>query len=65
MGLQHHIMANKKVLSLQLRKLFDALYRRLHAAGIGTTIRKTPILTYEDENQSLATDMQQFLTTVN
>ena len=27
------------------------LYRKLHAAGIGITIKKTPVLTSEDENQ--------------
>jgi hypothetical protein len=34
---------------LPLQNLLDALYRKLHAAGVGTTSKKTPVLTMEDE----------------
>ena len=36
---------------LQLQKFFDALYRKLYPTGIGTIIKKTPVLNSEDEIQ--------------
>ena len=36
---------------LELRNLLDALYRKLHAAGIGTSSKKTAGLTTEDEDK--------------
>ena len=65
MGIQRHIrQATKSSVNLltdpeflQLRNLLDALYRKLHAAEIGTTIKKTPVLTSEDENQLWALEV--------
>ena len=34
-----------------MQNLLDALICKLHAAGVGTTIKKTPVLTSEDVNQ--------------
>ena len=59
LGIQRHMRQTQKssvnLLEdpefLQLQNLLDALYRKLHAAGIGTTSKKTPVLTIDDENQ--------------
>ena len=57
MGIQRHIRLQTKTPVnlitdtefLQLRNLLDALYRKLHSSGVGTSIKKTPVLTDEDE----------------
>ena len=57
MGIQRHIRLQKQstinLVSdpefLPLRNLLDSLYRKLHSAGIGTSVKKTEVLSDEDE----------------
>ena len=59
MGIQRHIRQITKspinLLSdaefLQLRNLLDTLYRKLHQAGVGTSTKRTPVLSPEDEDK--------------
>ena len=59
MGIQRHIRLqnqfNINLMSdpefLPLRNLLDSLYRKLHSAGIGTSVRKTEVLDDEDEEK--------------
>ena len=34
---------------LELKNLLDALFRKLHSAGVGTTVKRTPVLLQSDE----------------
>ena len=40
---------------LELRNLLDALFRKLHASGVGTTVKKTPVLSQSDEEKLWST----------
>ena len=59
LGIQRHIrQSTKRPINfltdsefLQLRNLLDVLYRKLHAAGIGTSVKRTPVLTTDDEDR--------------
>ena len=59
LGIQRHIRQSTKcpinLLTdsefIQLRNLLDALYRKLHAAGVGTSTKRTPVLTADDEDK--------------
>ena len=57
MGIQRHIREEKTTsLNLMshtefppLKKLLDALYRKLHSAGVGCSVQKTEAITEDDE----------------
>ena len=59
LGIQRHIRTETKqelnVINdkefLELKNLLDALFRKLHSAGVGTTVKRTPVLLQSDEEK--------------
>ena len=65
LGIQRHIRTETKqelnVINdkefLELRNLLDALFHKLHSAGVGTTVKRTPVLLQSDEEKLWSSDL--------
>ena len=49
-------MSDPEFRSLQNLRILDSLYRKLHSAGIGTSVKKTEVLDDENKEKLWASD---------